>query len=493
MIKVLVAEDEKPIARNISKVIQEVDADFEVVEIVYNGKQAIEYINKHLVQVVFLDINMPVVDGLSVLKYIREKQLDIIPIILTGYQDFEYAQQALRGQAFEYILKPLEASRVEKLLQQIKNVVLSNLRAKELQLSRYKMESFHFSKHHLGKKCYLGCIYMGSYEDIEEEIRETYDKMEKEIIQYLNALIGDEQYWFIKGKRATERILFVSSDIFSYTQFIEQLQSFIKDLEIPVSIMLTSKLVSIENIKGTYKELSNRLIQNMVLDRSEILIYEQYQTGNVIAESGIKIEKQINSIYQYTSVKILQQIIYSIVYELKTRKQIEHYIKSFFIKVFSCIPAKVEFDIIEEEISFKLHTTYNKSTLFNKYNDILMAYFYYNVEREDNKVYLVNKIKEYIEKNYQSSFSNELLEKKFGYVQSYLREIFKDQVGMSPNSYLIFVRIEKAKEMLAMNRRPKEVALSIGFNDPLYFSKVFKRKTGMAPSEYINSIQSKET
>ena len=65
MIKVLIAEDEFPLLRGIAKLVEKADTDFNVVMMAKNGKEALEYLENHLVDVVFTDINMPLVDGLQ--------------------------------------------------------------------------------------------------------------------------------------------------------------------------------------------------------------------------------------------------------------------------------------------------------------------------------------------------------------------------------------------------------------------------------------------
>lgn len=123
MIKVLIAEDEFPLLRGIARLIEKADPDFSVVMLAKNGKEVLEYLENHEVDVVFTDINMPIVDGLQVLKYIKEKHPQIISVVISGYQDFLYAQQAVRYEAKRYLIKPIENHELCALLKELKEQI----------------------------------------------------------------------------------------------------------------------------------------------------------------------------------------------------------------------------------------------------------------------------------------------------------------------------------------------------------------------------------
>ena len=96
-----------------------------------NGKEALEYLENHLVDVVFTDINMPLVDGLQILKYIKEKKPQIISVVISGYQDFSYAQQAVQYEAKRYLIKPIDNQELRMFFQEIKEQVLSQKETKK--------------------------------------------------------------------------------------------------------------------------------------------------------------------------------------------------------------------------------------------------------------------------------------------------------------------------------------------------------------------------
>jgi YesN/AraC family two-component response regulator len=107
-------------------------------------------------------------------------------------------------------------------------------------------------------------------------------------------------------------------------------------------------------------------------------------------------------------------------------------------------------------------------------------------ESKTDKKMMISQIKKYLTENYTKSISNEMLSALFGFVPSYISKIFRQQMGVSPAEYLARLRIEKAKTLLDTRQDLliREVALLVGYNDPYYFLRAFKKITGLWPSQY---------
>jgi two-component system response regulator YesN len=103
--KFLLADDEHIVRKGFSEKINWEKQGFEFLPPCSNGKEAIDAVKKHNPDIVLTDICMPQADGLEVSEYILENHPDTIVVILSGFDDFEYAQTALRNRVFDYILK----------------------------------------------------------------------------------------------------------------------------------------------------------------------------------------------------------------------------------------------------------------------------------------------------------------------------------------------------------------------------------------------------
>ncbi|MFC5446745.1 helix-turn-helix domain-containing protein [Paenibacillus aestuarii] len=93
----------------------------------------------------------------------------------------------------------------------------------------------------------------------------------------------------------------------------------------------------------------------------------------------------------------------------------------------------------------------------------------------------------YLELQYTQPVSIEALAQSLGYHRTYLCKMFKQSTGLAPMQYLFNIRMERAKQLLGTSMTIDQVASSVGFNDALYFSKQFRKWSGMAPSAYRRS------
>ncbi len=117
--RVIIAEDEKLIAKNIAKHIEEENPCFRVCGIYSNGEDALEAVRQQTPDVVFTDISMPVMTGLELASDIYHTMNNVKCVIITGYADFEYAKEALHYGVTDYLLKPVDREELHKVLKEL--------------------------------------------------------------------------------------------------------------------------------------------------------------------------------------------------------------------------------------------------------------------------------------------------------------------------------------------------------------------------------------
>jgi len=120
MYKFLLADDEEIVRRGLREKIAWAEVGFEFLEPCQNGREAIQRITREHPDVVMTDICMPLVDGLEVAAYVADRFPEIIVIILSGYDEFEYARSALRCRVAEYLLKPITSREFSVLITKLK-------------------------------------------------------------------------------------------------------------------------------------------------------------------------------------------------------------------------------------------------------------------------------------------------------------------------------------------------------------------------------------
>lgn len=119
--QVLVADDEKLIAKNIAQTIEKLNSHFEIAAICTDGCEAINYLTNHPVHAVFTDIRMPETDGLDLANYIFLHHPYIQCVIISGYDDFNYARSAISYQVKNYLLKPINKDELRTCLLEIES------------------------------------------------------------------------------------------------------------------------------------------------------------------------------------------------------------------------------------------------------------------------------------------------------------------------------------------------------------------------------------
>ena len=116
----IIVDDERIIREGLKKYIQKLDCGFNVKEVFEDGKEAIEFLKENPVDLVITDICMTEVNGLEVAAFIKKNMPDTEVVILSGYRNFEYAQQAISYGVTRYLLKPVKNSEIVEILKSIR-------------------------------------------------------------------------------------------------------------------------------------------------------------------------------------------------------------------------------------------------------------------------------------------------------------------------------------------------------------------------------------
>lgn len=119
MIRVLVVEDETPIQRDICRKIEQYSDEFKVVARASTGEEAVHLLEQIKIDVAFIDVNIPILNGLEVIRHINQLNPEIIKVVLSGYTDFEYVSIAFKLGVFDYLVKPLEKNQFDLLLDKV--------------------------------------------------------------------------------------------------------------------------------------------------------------------------------------------------------------------------------------------------------------------------------------------------------------------------------------------------------------------------------------
>lgn len=472
MIRILVVEDEIPILRSICSLIEQTDSEFQVAARARNGKEALDILDTQVIDVVFLDIHMPVMDGMEILQELQKKELDVLIVVLSGYQDFEYVRMAMRHGAVDYLLKPAKREELKRVLYEVESRVIE----RNLHKNKISLEEQH-------REYELAVIYADHcFEKYEQN--EKRKRLKDELTKFLKNKLEENEYWSIKGRTGNEFIVMMKKFGRRNEKLLKEFLNSVYRKEEAHSVFMYQNEMNHEKVFKIYTMLHEIAMENMLLDEDSFRMVSEkdelrLQNQEMINQAKQKLRQtscpeNIMSDMQFVLQNIphkrgvIVEILYQayLIYGNKFGENEKN------IWNISDMNDLVEQCRTIEDILKKLET-------------LIVDTFYI---QDDNSVQLKERLavslKEYMEQHYSEKISNQDLAEKFGFVENHLRKLFKGRYGMSPMDYLQMIRIAKSKELLRENMPVKVVAQRVGFQDALYFSKIFKKIEGCSPREY---------
>ena len=168
-----------------------------------------------------------------------------------------------------------------------------------------------------------------------------------------------------------------------------------------------------------------------------------------------------------------------------TQKDWERYLKFTFYTMMNTVNKSDAFLNVESRMQELLTNIFDPEEMLQGIRDILNEILTQKGIRKEKNEDLVSEIADFLTLNYNKPLSNQTLSQKFGLVPSYISTLFKNEMGISPGEYILTIRMNHAKDHLINNKNlmTREVAQMVGYSDPLYFSRVFKKYFGKTPSQ----------
>lgn len=510
MLRLLLVEDEY-IEREAMKHIigQKFQDKFEIKE-ASNGLEAVELAKVFKPQIVFLDIKMPGCSGIEVAKRLRAFLPDANMIFITAYDYFDYAKEAISLRVDEFLLKPVDVDEVCKYIEKVmQKLEKENL----LTASTEKMEQ-EFSM--IKKKFQM---------ELKELLLDNNAKEER-ITQYLHVMdikmicaiiglidfttimqyeeIGSIQKEFIKErlKCKLERKC-EQNGVIALTGELKDLMTVIFIAEQPQR----DGANVIEEIERQLKEDLDECIRLIGMSISYQLSKPVMQAGEIPAV--LEQEKERLFELTYKEKKSYPYEIEDEVIECIRKKEFE-LARIEIIKIIEYLRSECEFLEFKNEIQ-GLYTMIERAMRRNSTqfllphaermaddisNYIEMEHFYNRLmnyaqnileQMPDRNQMLIEKICRYLEEHYNEDISLEEAASMIGFSSFYFTKLMKEYMNMSYVDYITSLRLDKAKQLLEKtDMTVKDVGITVGYENANYFTRVFKRIEGIAPSQYKN-------
>jgi YesN/AraC family two-component response regulator len=504
-------DDENIVLKGMQYVLSKLDDVCEIVGTANGGLLALDLVDKINPNVIITDVKMPDIDGIELTRIVMEKYPNTYIIILSGHADFQFARDALRYGAYDYLLKPCKFKEIISILQRINTEISAkknniNIK-KELE---NKLE--HKQKENIKEKLLNYLLNDKAIDNIETDI----NNIKVITFIYNDYYINKDDIRQIFEKRLLSRI--DSQDIVELLEYNNQYIIIINetcDMDIFIKLLSMVKLditkkgswicggisntyYYIDGLKEAYKEsytvmkflLFNEIYEINQKSKIDNLDYSCLSCfSNVIEEEKIikmiftgdakKLEKYLN---EQIKKLISSNNVYN-PYEFKSRiKKIMIVLEKKLTKNNIDMTAIFNRSI---ECIYEIERINSYKQLLNWFKNMLLTICGYIQKKKCQYPKSIQEAIEYIEYNYNKDISMKLIADIVFLNSSYFSELFKETVGINFSDYITQLRIKKAKELLSTTHFTNyQIAEKIGFKNATYFNVVFKKIEGVTPKNY---------
>ncbi|OAB26595.1 DNA-binding response regulator [Paenibacillus macquariensis subsp. defensor] len=448
MYRILIADDEALEREGLEWIIQRMLPDtFQVIH-ADNGRTAIERAEEHRPHIVMMDINMPGIQGLTAIREIKDQLPDTKFVLVTAYDYFAYAKEALSLGVKEYLLKPAKR---EQIVSVLKDLIV------ELKQEKKRRNDELALKHKLSQLLPL----------VENELSfmfmvdQTLDANAEQLSEWLDFPLDQGCALVVAFPEHTESL--------TQQKIYDIIRGFAKTSE---ASCIVSSLI--ERHMAIFLGKDPRISEDLWKDETK-------RFGEKLASLS---ERQLQS---NVSIGIGT---------LGSRAQ--GFRKSYFEAVFASTYDDhhgnvCHFDELKHGVAHPLNESEGMSFDIESGHRsyVISALHQIREEREKQTLTVLDRAQGYIQERFTEDLSLEEVADFVHLNAHYFSKIFKQQTGSTFIDYVTKLRIDTAKILMSSEHLSlKEVCYKVGYNDPNYFSRVFKKVTGITASEFRSQTKS---
>jgi len=488
----MIIDDEPLIRQSLKKLLERNKADLTVVSEAGNGVEALRQLEHTKVDLLFLDIRMPLMDGFDCLHRLSAMGKTFKTIILTAYRDFDYASKAIEYGAFGYLLKPINEQKLMDMVAKVGDKINQEHRDEQARAQLL----------HLQRSRCLAALLEGEARDVPES----------------DTLIWPEQmentpHRLIVAQSATRRALQLrylgQHNFFYYKNEIVMFQNALDPLlKAPLAAMTDSPDtwygVSLpftgHNLIGTaYEQAKAALFYRYPSAIPHVYCYKrpEAKTGEeaLYADVPTVDQRQASQLAELLELGLIDEA-HALIQRLT-----HHWSRSGFLGMDRLYNAYFQWIEAIRRVSSQARMTdagrarLNGITLdrvrsvttvdamTSLFEDLLASLS--PLPAMDDSDRLVHKIQTYIQNNYQHDISLQGLAGELYLSKNYISAVFKQKTGVNYHDYLTAIRMERAKAILTETEKSIGlIATEIGYKNTSHFCKVFKQAVGVSPAEY---------
>lgn len=499
MINIMLVDDEELVMTYIQQMIDWEEKGYHIVGSASSGRQALNLYEKYRPEIVISDIRMPGMDGLELTRILKEKNKDVVVILMSAYKDFEYAKKGIQYGVSNYLLK-------HELKEE---TILSELDMVREKLNQEKEQKKIYQKHLMrqlinghkmtekrdeipfGNRLFLLLLHKRSYVRNGKIMEEEWSDEEKNAVEESFQDESLQKCIYRSDVQVTGNnwiVLYQLQEIASkYTvnclikQKSEQLiRELCRISSLHVQVIYSYEITP-QEISSTFRKMAWQIRYACFwkMDRaySVLELPEALPEERKILNDRIK---QLRSTFYEESGERSGELIREWFREIEQENQLE-----FFREILPFLEQLLqEFGGEEEESEDNRLWTVKE---VGEYYARCFELVYKRLCEQKTKNYsrLVSDVMQYLQKHYYEDVSLDTLGELFQMNGSYLGRVFRKETGNTVLKYVTNLRIEKAKYLLrSRNYTVSETAYRVGYQTSQYFSQIFMKTVGVSPQEY---------
>jgi two-component system, response regulator YesN len=512
MMKLLIVDDEQIEREGLRAILQKAFSDL-IIEESKNGNAAIALANEFQPDLILMDIKMPGMSGLEAIAAIKENQPEIKFVMVTAYDMFEYARQAIKLGVKDYLLKPSKSTEI---------ITTVGRLLQECESEKESLESRKIQDAAMQKALALVETDVVT-QLLFDHVHEVHINMLVEMLDirstnegFLMLVILPEKpgpyYSMVKEKVRKAKsgwvgamyghqipiIVFRKQDV----SFRSQAASLARDI---LSISNTSQskdwFIGIGNVCESLDQIRQSYQESLIasMDRTIPVRYRFYMDTPILVGSVSRQHDKQKQKQFFDQVRLgdwgqvfqnVMDVIQSCENEGMNLLQAQQRVLELLwltTRLMDEIGIEMETPIYSAQAQDYRHLRSETSFLLEKIKQKHAE----NYHKQDTDS--MQRIKHYIIEHSHEDISLETLGNKVGLSPIYISKIFKEKLGINYIDFLTDCRIGKAKKLMNDHEKSiKEITFEVGYHEPNYFSKVFKKVTGTSPKEYRTSLFGKK-
>ncbi|MEG0273829.1 MAG: response regulator [Longicatena sp.] len=498
MVKILVVEDEKIERETLVHILKENIKDSLVFE-ARNGKDAIALFEKEQANIVCADINMPGINGLDMIRDMKGKNTKAQFLIVSSYNYFEYAQQAIRLGIADFILKPYNIAEflqaIETVIQKLTSFDVNQVDAFEMKIQEMIPQRIH--------ECLYAIISDESEIELYRKVHALNPKItsgmcvlyrgiqEDFLLEQLHAIFSSSTYQIIQEKIHGFLTCFVLGDkSFSKEDIVNVCEQLENNLTNEAGLGIGTMVNNIDNFHDSFLKARDHVGKQLPFQQQ---IYDNVNTLGVHINHMHNYVEDTLTIFENLEEASLKNIIKKICDDvlMLDKEDILHHIDEYYEELlvsikrqymdidlhdFMLLPLRISTNVYQE---LDINLTLNLKKLYHNVSDL----------RFKNTNHLVKEALHFIEHNYKKPITLSDLADHLKVSPFYISKLLSTTMHKTFTEMLAKKRVDVSKELLRGDVQIKEIASRVGFQGQSYFNKIFKKYTGMTPKVYRNKMK----